>query len=101
VPGILSRYGVPLGDGWTDPATFQVGAVDKLDVQAIGADVVMQFYSAGGWLPQEPGMIVGRGLFRSIPGLSILFPPIGPTGFRFRNRIAGAAASVNFDAFQL
>lgn len=102
MPGIFSRYGVPCGDAWTEAATFQIGGIDKLDVQAVSADVVLQFYVSGGWQPPDPpGMVVTRGLFRSIPGLSILWPPIGPTGMRFRNRVAGAAATVNFEAFQL
>jgi len=102
VPGILSRYDVAIADAWGAPGTeFPTGGIDKLDLQVVGnGDALVQFLVGGTWEPAA-GMIVGRGLFRSIPGLSLLFPPTGPTGVRFRRRTAGVGATVNFDAFML
>jgi hypothetical protein len=101
VPGITSQYGVVALDTWGAPGTeFRVGGIDKLDVSTLGGDALVQFQVGAGWEPAD-GLPLARGLFRSIPGLTLLYPPNGPTGVRFRRRVAGVASSINFDAFQL
>lgn len=91
----LSRAGLPLLDEWSE---FQTTAIDKLDVTANIGDVLVQFrVHSTNWEPVD-GVIVRRGLFRSIPALATMYPP-GPTGIRFKRARRGAAASVDFDAY--
>jgi hypothetical protein len=96
--GILSKTAVPLLDDWDPSTTFALASFDKLDVTAYNGDALVQYLTpALGWQPPA-GQPVRRGNFRSIPGLSVIYPP-GPTQLRFKRAATGVASSVDFDAY--
>lgn len=93
----LSKAGVPVGDTWTDAATFQTAELDKLDVTANLGDVLVQFLIHGTRWDPPGGVVCRRGLFKSISGLATMYGQV--TGFRFQRARTGGAATVDFDAY--
>ena len=66
---------------------------------AYNGDVCLQYLTPSlGWHPPGDGQMVRRGNFRSIPGLSEIFPP-GPTQVRFKRASIGVAATVDVDIY--
>jgi hypothetical protein len=96
--GITSKGGVAIADNYQDGATFEFGPIDKLDVIAYNGDVLVQYLTGTAWQPPQ-GQLVRAGIGRSLPGLSLVYPP-GPTGVRFKLNTAGTPnVTVDFDAF--
>lgn len=94
------RAGLALADDWSDTATFKFPPIDKLDVTVYNGDALVQYETPAGAYEPADGVKISRGNFRSIPGLSAVYPP-GPIGVRFRRASAGVGATVDFEAYAL
>lgn len=92
----VSRGNVAVLDDWDNSTTFATGRFDRLDITAYNGDVVRQVLTPDGdWQPAD-GAIVRAGLFKSTPGLSVIYPP-GPTMVRFKRARRGVGAIVDFE----
>lgn len=96
--GLVTEVALPVFDDWDDRARFRSVPFDKIDVTAYNGDVLLQYQTPNGaWQPLA-GQMVRRGNFRSIPGLSTVFPP-GPLAVQFKRATAGVPAVVDFDLY--
>jgi hypothetical protein len=95
---VVSRNGIAVLDDWDGSVQFATGVFDKIDVTAFNGDVLAQVLTPNGdWQPTE-GILTRRGLFKSTPGFSAIYPP-GPTQVRFKRAVAGVGATVDFTIY--
>jgi hypothetical protein len=88
---------VVLSDDYTERATIMHGAFDRADVTVYGGDALLQFMTPqGGWEPQN-GLLVRKGLFRSLPGLLTVYGPTGPRAIRLKRAAAGVASTIDLE----
>lgn len=94
-----SRTGLTLQDAYTGSTQIIGLSIDRLDVHCWTGDLVLQLQQKdGNWGPE---MLIRKGEFRSLPGLSLAYPPNGPTGFQLRRAVAGVASTVDIEAWSV
>lgn len=98
---IVAKSGLALAVDYNEATTILHGAFDRVDLSTFGGGAIVQFLTPqGSWAPQD-GLLIRKGMFRSLPGLMDVYGPTGPRGVRLKRQTATTAATVDLELWGL